>query len=133
MKVNYTLPGMLPEASRMPAAEVGERALEPFGAQLQRLRAPEFTDWRKLLRLDAPPAGLAGIGPPPAPQGIGWRDGASERNFWRGMLQKHAPLLEESDTDPDREPAVQRMLTYLQESQWREDEIFARQVAEGRD
>jgi hypothetical protein len=132
MKVNYTLPGMLPEASRMPAADGGEPAVESFGTQLQRLRAPEFTDWRRLLRLDVPPAGLAGIGPPPAPHGIDWRDGASERAWWRGMLQKHAALPESADSDPDDERPVERMLRYLQESQQREDEIFTRQVAEDR-
>jgi hypothetical protein len=133
MKVNYTLPGMLPEASRAPSAETGELAAEPFGVQLQRLRAPEFTDWRALLRLDAPPAGLAGIGPPPAPPGIDWRDGASERAWWRGMLQKHTALFESQGADPGSERAIGRMLSCLQESQRREDEIFARQVAEGGD
>jgi hypothetical protein len=133
MKVNYTLPGMLPEAARTPAAEAGEHGLEAFGTQLQRLRTPEFTDWRTLLRLDAPLAGLAGIGPPPVPRGVGWREGASGRSWWRGMLRKHAALLESSDPDTDDEPPVQRMLAYLQESQQREDEIFARQMAEEKD
>src|SRR5215472_1906057 len=108
MRVNYTLPGMLPEASRARGADAAEQVVEPFGAQLQRLRAPDFTDWRALLRLDAPPPGLAGFGPPPAPQGIEWRDGVSERAWWRGLLRKHAAA---SDVDP----RVERMLAYLQD------------------
>jgi hypothetical protein len=125
MRVSYTLPGILPEASQA-AADAGEHGAEAFATQLQRLRAPECTDWRALLRLNAPPAGLAGIGPPPAPPGTEWRDAASERAWWRGMLEKH------TDTRQGDE-AVRRMLDYLEESQRREEEIFARQAAEERD
>src|SRR5882672_11257322 len=94
MKVNYTLPGMLPEATPAPVTESGESPAEPFGAHLQRLRVPEFTDWRAVLRLNATPPGATGIGPPPAPYGIDSRDGASQRAWWRAMLNKHTRLAE---------------------------------------
>jgi hypothetical protein len=58
------------------------------------------------------------------------RDGAAERAWWRAMLQKRSALCEGAGSDPgDR--AIGRMLSCLRESQRREDEIFARQVAEG--
>jgi hypothetical protein len=139
MKVNYTLPGLLPEATAAPATESGERPASPFATQLQRLRAPEIADWRALLRLNIPPAGATGIGPPPAPNGIDLRDGVSQRAWWRGMLHGHMHLLESagqdaaSGTETDSHPPVQRMLESLLESQRREDEIFARHFAEDGD
>lgn len=125
MKVNYTLPGLLPESSPKPTAELGERAAESFGTQLQRLRAPQHTDWRTLLRLDQPPAGAGDIGPPPTPSGIHMRDGAFQRAWWRAVLGKHVRLLESTSPEP-----VQRMLGLLLESQRLEDEVFARHFAE---
>jgi hypothetical protein len=134
MRLNYTLPGLLPEEPPPPAEETGERPVVPFGAHLQRLSAPEFKDWRTLLRLNAAPAGLAGVGPPKAPHGIESRDGASQRAWWRRMLEKHAgPLESDCNNDANIDLSVQRMLGWLSESQRREDEIFARYFAEAAD
>jgi hypothetical protein len=136
MKVNYTLPGLLPEQME-PAAGTGERAAEPFGAQLQRLRVPDVTDWRDVLRLNTPPGGNTSLGPPPAPSGTESRDGASQRAWWRGMLHKHmssqsdAPQETVSGMSASGQTSVQRMLGLLQESQRLEDQIFARHFAEG--
>jgi hypothetical protein len=49
------------------------------------------------------------------------------------MLQKHTALYESYSARPDGDQAIGRMLSCLQESQHREEEIFARQVAEGGD
>jgi len=133
MKVNYTLPGLLPEAAPAPLPET-DSVVEPFGAYLNRLRAPDFTDWRELLRLNIPPAGATSIAPPPTPpRGIELRDGVSQRAWWRGMLQKHIREDAIADTESNSHPSVSRMLTLLHESQRREDEVFARYFAEGGD
>jgi len=136
MKVNYTLPGLLPEPAPRPATELGESPVEPFGVQLQRLRAPVHTDWRAVLRLNTPPAGAAGIGPPPAPHGIELRDSASQRAWWRGMLDRHTRLLgsrTQSRMEIPDHVSVQRMLSSLLESQRLEDQVFARHFAEAID
>ena len=136
MRVNYTLPGLLPDAS---ATEAGDRPAMLFSEHLQLLRAPEFTDWRTLLRLNAPPAGLAGIDPPQAPHGVDSRDAGSERAWWRTMLQKHQGPLESDhgdavqDSNSTLDPTVHRMLDWLSESQRCEDEIFARHFTESED
>jgi hypothetical protein len=132
MKVNYTLPGLLPEAAPAPLPET-DSVVEPFGAYLNRLRAPDFTDWRELLRLNIPPAGATSIAPPPTPLGVDARDGVSQRAWWRGMLQKHTREEALAGTESDSHSSVQHMLTLLLESQQREDEVFARYFAEGRD
>ena len=140
MRLNYTLPGSLPEAPSGPPVEAGDHpAAAPFHAHLPLLSAPRLTDWRKLLRLNTPPTGLAGIGPPQPPRGIDLRDGASQRAWWRGMIQKHSALLdpaggeEPSQGHANVDPRVRRMLGWLTESQQREEEIFARHFAQAED
>jgi len=136
MRVNYTLPGLLPDAS---PTDAGDRPPMLFSEHLQLLRAPEFTDWRTLLRLNAPPAGLAGIDPPQTPRGVDSRDAASQRAWWRDMLRKHQGPLESDDANPPSnndstlDPSVHRMLDWLSESQRCEDEIFARHFTESED
>jgi hypothetical protein len=136
MRVNYTLPGLLPDAS---TPDAGDRPAMLFSEHLQLLKAPEFTDWRTLLRLNSPPAGLAGIDPPKAPQGVDSRDAASQRAWWRSMLQKHQEPLDrgEGDALPQGDstfdPSVRHMLDWLSESQRCEDEIFARHFTEADD
>jgi hypothetical protein len=136
MRVNYTLPGVLPDA---PAGEAGERPAALFGEHLRRLQAPQVTDWRAVLRLNAPPGGLTGIAPPPAPHGIEVRDGASQRSWWRNMLLKHQDSLLEQDGERAAEAEsaaaspTRRMIDWLSESQRSEDEIFARHFAEASD
>jgi hypothetical protein len=129
MRVNYTLPGSLPDVY---TTDAGDREAMLFSEHLQMLRAPKFTDWRTLLRLNTPPAGLAGIDPPPAPNGVDSRDAASQRAWWRTMLQKHQGSFgnDAGDTISTSEscldPSVSRMLNWLSESQRCEDEFFAR-------
>jgi hypothetical protein len=120
IKVNYTLPGLMPDAAPRPPAESGDG--EPFAAHLQRLRLPDVTDWRAVLRLNAVPTGATAIAPPPAPGGISVRDGALQRTWWRGFVQRH--------DQPGGNKSVQRMIGLLAESQRREEEIFARHFAE---
>jgi len=121
MKVNYTLPGLMPDAAPSPVAEPGDG--EPFVAHLQRLRIPDVTDWRAVLRLNTAPAGATAIAPPPAPGGIGVRDGATQRAWWRNFMERQ-------QSNPAADKSVQRMIGLLAESQRREDEIFARHFAE---
>jgi hypothetical protein len=136
MKVNYTLPGVLPELELTAPAEVEELPAESFSAHLQRLRAPERTDWRALLRLNITPAGGADIGPPLAPHGLDLRDGTSQRAWWRATLAKHTRLLENTSQEgaagmgASSLVSVQRMLGLLLESQGLEDEVFARHFTE---
>jgi hypothetical protein len=135
MRVNYTLPGMLPEAS---AKETGDSPAMLFSEHLQLLQAPHFADWRTLLRLNAPPAGLAGIDAPPTPLGVDSRDAASKRSWWHTMLQKHrGPIDDETDAasndNSTLDQPVRRMLDWLSESQRCEDEIFARHFTEAED
>jgi hypothetical protein len=139
--VDYTLPGVLPDATpeAAPATEPGESQAELFGYQLQRLRVPEVTDWREVLRLNTPPGSAANIGPPTPPYGIDSRDGASQRAWWRGMLRRHARAFESGQHEPDSEmetdghASIARMLGLVYESQQCEDAIFARHFAESRD
>jgi hypothetical protein len=136
MRVNYTLPGLLPDAS---ATDTGDRPAMLFSEHLQLSKAPEFTDWRTLLRLNAPPAGLAGIDAPQALQGVNSRDAASQRAWWRTMLQKHQGPIESDygdavrDSGSTADPSVGRMLDWLSQSQRCEDEIFARHFTESED
>jgi hypothetical protein len=138
MKVNYTLPGVLPDTFPAGGMESGEHATESFG-HLQRLRVPDATDWRSVLRLDEPPAGVTTIAPPLSPNGIGSRDGTSQRAWWRSTLHRHRHLLESSGpeaasgAEADGHTAMQRMLGLLFESQQHEEEIFARYFAEHQD
>jgi hypothetical protein len=139
MKVNYTLPGVLPETFPAEGMGSGESAGEPFAAHLQRLRVPDAADWRSVLRLDALPAGVTTIAPPPSPDGIGPRDARSQRTWWRSTLYRHRHLAEStepdaaSNTGADAHASMQRMLDLLFESQQREEEIFARYFAEHED
>jgi hypothetical protein len=125
IKVNYTLPGLMPDAAPRPPAEPGDG--EPFAAHLQRLRLPDVTDWRAVLRLNAAPTGATAIAPPPAPGGLSVRDGALQRAWWRGFLLRHDSG---SDAQAGRGKSLQRMIGLLAESQRREEEIFARHFAE---
>jgi hypothetical protein len=136
LRVNYTLPGLLPDTS---PTDAGDRPAMLFSEHLQQLKAPEYADWRTLLRLNVPPAGLAGIDPPKAPHGVDSRDAASQRAWWRNMLQKHQEPLDCDGDDASSQggstldPSVRHMLDWLSESQRREDEIFARHFTEADD
>lgn len=137
MNVTYRLQGMLPDPLRKPAPELTDHAVESFNSKLRRLRPPEHTDWRALLRLDEPLALAGGIGPPPPPPGVEPCDGATQRAWWRRMLDKHTCLLGSTPAGPasgtkgiDITP-VHRMLALLSEFRRREDEVFAHQLAEG--
>ena len=132
MKIDYTLPGLLPDPPATTAAQSGKPPEEAFGSHLSQLRVPEITDWRALLRLDVPAAGATRIGPPPTPSGVDSRDGESQRTWWRTMLHKHANALD-AGLEDDSGESVHRMLQLLLESQRSEDRIFARHFAEGRD
>jgi hypothetical protein len=132
MKVDYTLPGLLPEPPAPPAAQSEERPEGAFRSHLSQPRVPEVTDWRALLKLDVPAAGATRLGPPPTPSGVDSRGGESQRAWWRAMLHKHTSAIDAGPED-DSAAWVHRMLQLLLESQRSEDRIFARHFAEGRD
>jgi len=125
MKVDYTLPGLLPESALAARADVEyEEQNPPFGAQLQRLRAPATADWRAILRLGLTPPGFGSLSAPPVPQGVTLRNASAQRAWWRNLLHRHS-------SNPARsQPAIDDMLNLLQEAQRREDRIFARHFAE---
>ena len=128
MKVDYTLPGSVPEVTPGDLLQPGTVSEEPFGEQLRRLRAPQVSDWRNVLHLNTPFNGAAELAPPAVPAGLESRDGALQRAWWRGMLHKHKAPAEANSSLP-----VKRMLTFLQQSQQLEDRIFARHFAENED
>jgi hypothetical protein len=132
MKVDYTLPGLLPDPPAAPATQSEERTAEAFRSHLSQLRVPEIADWRTLLRLNLPAAGATGLGPPPAPNGVDSRDGESQRTWWRAMLHKHTNAIN-AGPEEDNQASVHRMLQLLLESQRGEERIFARHFAEGGD
>jgi hypothetical protein len=134
MKIDYTLPGVLPGIDAKPSTDVA-RPSESFGSRLKRLRTPETANWRSVLRLDASPEGATSIGPPPIPLGVEARDGVSQRAWWRAMLDKHTRLTggAAAATEAPDHAAVRRMLAYLLEGQRLEDQMLARHLAEGTD
>lgn len=132
MKVEYTLPGLMPDPRAVLAPQSEERPEEAFRSHLSERRVPEIADWRMLLRLNLPAAGATRIGPPPAPNGVDSRDGESQRAWWRTMLHRHTNNID-AGPEGDVPASLQRMLRLLLESQRNEDRIFARHFAEGED
>jgi hypothetical protein len=123
MKIDYTLPGLLPTPTA-PAADASEPTGLSFRSRLSLLRPQQQPDWRELLRLDVQPAGATVIGPPPAPPGLEARDGAAQRAQWNRMLERHADLLSR-----DTSAGVQRMMALLLNMQGREHDVVARHLA----
>ena len=124
MRVNYTLPGLLPtEPSPTETARPGD---SPFRARLNAVPTPKWANWRSLLRLDEAPESAASIGPPPRPPGLDIGDPAARRLLCRQLLDRRIAALEDGvDT-----PAVARMLALLMRFREVEDEIVARHLAE---
>jgi len=136
MKIDYTLPGVLPEHVAPTSPESPASYAQTFGEQFRRLRSAQKSDWREILHLDAPVRGADALEPPPVPHGLHTADAASTRAWWRTMLQRHSADLakgeEERWSTPDDDgPLVSRMLNLLRESQQREDQILARTFIEG--
>ncbi len=89
MKIDYTLPGLLPAPVAPPAPS--ESTGLAFRSRLAMLRPQPRADWRELLRLDRAPA--APIGPPPRPAGLESTEGPAQRAQWQHMLERHSALL----------------------------------------
>jgi hypothetical protein len=81
------------------------------------------------------PVNASSIGPPPRPESAGDQDAATERVYWRQMLDRQIDWFE-SDPDPEdpvrlvRQRAVKRMLTMLLRFQDLEDSMAARHLSE---
>jgi hypothetical protein len=133
MRVQYTLPGFLPDPS--PAADSAELGESLFRSKLNVPVAQRWLDWGRLLRLDRPPSNAAQIGPPPKPPGLEVADAASERLRWRQMLDGQTGSLENFQ-QPTGEAAgtdvraIGRMLALLLRFQELEDGVVARHLSE---
>jgi hypothetical protein len=131
MRIQYTLPGLIP--AETPSVESGEASL--FRGRLTVPVTPRGMNWRNLLRLDELPANAFSIGPPPRPESASDQDAATERVYWRQMLDQQMDWFE-SDPDPGdparlvRHRAVKRMLTMLLRFQDLEDSMAARHLSE---
>jgi hypothetical protein len=131
MRVQYTLPGLLPAES--PVSEGLEPAGGPFLGRLQSLPLPRTLNWKSLLHLDEEPFDPTSIHPPSRPASLDFRDRVAERWNWVQMLSRLAAV---SGTQSDEMPsntadrAIERMLTMLTDFREAEDFITARYLAE---
>lgn len=129
MRVNYTLPGLLP--TETPPSESARPGDTPFRARLGVVPAPRWLNWRSLLRLDEAPENAATIGPPPRPAGVEFGDAATQRMIWRQMLDRQVAAFEaEAGAQRGETQAIERMLTLLMRFREAEDEIASRHLAE---
>jgi hypothetical protein len=133
MKVEYTLPGLIPRPVAPPVSP--ETAGESFRAKLETLRGASVpVDWREILQLETRPAGAQHIGPPPRPADMRVRDGVEERGYWRRMLDSRLRAFEISKPGPEATPrdaaAVGRMMSLLAGMQQAADEVVARHLSE---
>ncbi len=129
MRVNYTLPGLMPME---PApAEVSRAGDSPFRARLGIAPAPRWLNWRTLLRLEDVPVNATSIGPPPRPDGFEAADPLTARVVWRQMLDRHVEAMTTAPEPPRPDTqAIERMLTLLMRFRDDEDEVTARHLAE---
>jgi len=131
MRVQYTLPGLIPVET--PAIENETGAL--FRAKLTVAVTPRGLDWQDLLRLDRLPASASAIGPPPGSDLAGSRDAAAERLRWEQMLNRQIDSLE-SSSEPEgaaekgRRRAIERMLALLVRFRELEESMASRQLSE---
>jgi hypothetical protein len=129
MRVNYTLPGLMPMEPS--PAEVSRTGDSPFRARIGIAPAPRFLNWRSLLRLEQVPVNAAVIGPPPRPAELDSTDAATMRVNWRRMLDRQVESFAAS-ADPSRPDtqAIERMLSLLMRFRDDEDDVTARRLAE---
>jgi len=120
MKVEYTLPGLQPEA--VSEADAPIESDVSFRGKLRSLRAEVPVRWEQHLGLDARPVTASYIGPPPRPRTLELNDVETDRLRWRQMLVRHS----EGMNPP---PASGRMLALLSEMQEMEDSILTRHLA----
>lgn len=131
MRVEYTLPGLMP--SEAVPSDAIEEARDPFISRLKFLPSPRGLNWMSLLHLDETPFNPASIDPPPRPPSLDTGDAAAERLNWMQMLDR---LTGAGDGESGEVPAsgddraVQRMLIMLARFQEAEDEIASRSLSE---
>jgi hypothetical protein len=131
MRVNYTLPALLP-TEPAPSEVTRTGGDSPFRARLNVVPAPRWLNWRNLLRLDDTPVSVASIGPPPRPPSFDAPDAARQRMLWRQLLDRQVAALE-AHGDPALRAdtqAIERMLALLMRFREVEDEIASRHLAE---
>ena len=125
MRIQYTLPGLMPTPSPV---EAPEQFPGTFKATMRRVRSTSRSNWRRLLRLDRHGSVGISVGPPPRPVGLEMRDAAYERTRWRGMLEQKTAAFEQGPGTEAIEQMLQLLLTYQQQ----EDSISARSLVEAR-
>ena len=139
MRVEYTLPGMLPAVTRRFAThEVKRPSL--FRSRLHVLSSQLPVSWRHVLRVDRPGPAQALLGPPPLPPTIEMRDVAGERVRWRDLLERHSRPFREpwgiaavaAGIDAAGIRSMQRMIGVLLRLQELEDGVVARHLSETR-
>jgi hypothetical protein len=96
MKIDYTLPGLVPSPAPPPAVSEANANGLGFRVRLAMLRPQARVDWRELLRLDRAPAAANLMGPPPRPAGVEAQAGPALRARWQRMLDRHSSLLGEA-------------------------------------
>jgi len=125
MRVDYTLPALLPET--FPDTPVTDETATSFRDQLRGLTVQLPVSWEQQLRLDARPFTGTYIGPPPRPQTLELNDAETQRSRWRSMLSRHSQTPLAAGSSAGTQP-VQGMLEMLLEMQQMEDSIVSRSV-----
>jgi hypothetical protein len=120
MRVQYTLPGLLP--TEPVPSEATEGSDGPFLSRLKILPVSRGLSWKAVLQLDEDPFDPVSLDEPPRPAAPDIRGAALERWNWMQMLDRLG-------TGPSDEP-TQRMLTLLKKFLDSEDFITARALAE---
>ncbi|HWR49889.1 MAG TPA: hypothetical protein VN428_02210 [Bryobacteraceae bacterium] len=132
MKVQYSLPGLVPRPIAPAPAEM--QPGESFQSRLETLRSASAPDWREVLQLGLRPAGAQHIGPPPRPVDLELRDGIEQRGYWRRMLEARVRAFENSGgsaaTSREEAGAVHKMLSLLMAMQQAADSVVARHLSE---
>jgi hypothetical protein len=131
MRVQYTLPGLIPAETLPVESEVGSL----FRARLTVAVTPRGLDWKNLLLLDRLPTSASSIGPPPSLEPAEARDAAAERIEWGQVLDRQIGSLAGKSEPEDaagkaNRRAVERMLTLLMRFRELEDEMTSRHLSE---
>jgi len=127
MRVNYTLPSLVPESlPELPGSVEGGTL--SFRDQLRSPVSAIDSNWQEQFHLDARPPDATYIGPPPRPRSMEVRDIDSERNRWRSMLVKHYDSATAANSQGPQQP-VKVMLEMLLDMQGAEDDVVSQNAA----
>lgn len=121
MKINYTLPGLVPET------DVGKEIVEsfdsPFKNRMEAFERKQPVAWRDLLGLNRQAPDPSQVAAPPPSNSS---EAAAIRQQWRDLLGRHAS----ADSLQGAAPPVQRMMRLLATYQKESDRLFSMGLAE---